>query len=1743
MRKKIRKYVKATFCTILSGALLFMDVGVSVFAAEYNSTVENVTENQAEEDRIEETDTSDVVLEVQESEMVETMTEDMLSEEIETNSDVMESAMEEESEEPETLEEDIFSEEANIETVGAMQELVFSETDIAHGEYKEDGNNITWVIDADGKLIVEGTGDVARSPHSFDGMPWYAWRDKICASKISVTGMTDASYMFYGCGNMVEADVSNLDTSKISNMSAMFYLCRNLTILDVSHFDTANVTKMDHMFGSCESLVSLDISCFSTSNVTDMRSMFDWCWNLTNLDVSHFDTGKVTSMDRMFYECLGLKDLDVSCFDTSSSTDMGGMFGWCENLTSLDVSGFNTDKVTDMNQMFCGCKNLTNLDVSGFNTSKVTDMNQMFSGCKNLASLDVSHFDTGSVTDMSYMFMHCNALASIDVSHFETDRVTNMAGMFAMDSSAFMLDEEESKLTNLNVSNFNTDNVINMGSMFKGCRNLQNLNVSHFKTDNVTTMDRMFQDCHSLEVLDIGNFDTGAVIDMSYMFTDCLKLKSLDLSTFDTRNVINMEGMFWGNVSLEELNICNFDTDKVTSMAWMFSNCRNLRELDLSNFNVVGINSIGAMLRDCDALLQIYTPKNLSASVELPSENLWYDSEEKEYTELPQNLAYSILLARGGKPTVSTEHIAVTKINTLYQVGDIIDTKDIVVRYYASDGTVKILGTDEYTTNVTQIDTLTIGEKKLEITFNKDNKTFTAYVKLTITERIKKMVQISGIEVKSRAYNKTAVSIGNAKVEADGSDITDKVTLVYTYSGTQADGSTYEATPEAPINAGNYKLIVAVSDNNKEYTGSAEYNFAITKAPLTITVRNMKIKIGAEIPKKEDYQYNIVGLFRGDQIVTEPTIICDITDTAKEGRYEIFASGADAGMNYEITYQKGILTVSKDMGDETEYTVVFNLSGHGNDIIVTGVQSGNIVEEPEKPTASGYRFLGWYQDRNCTRPWNFEQDTVQEDMTLYAGWLMNAAENGLEGANLSIQEIPKQIFTENAIKPSLCVYSGDGTTLLKQGKDYNIKCFNNIEADTKEEELLGGINENGKEGEGGFTKRLAYVVITGKGNYQGTIYQNFHIDAASISENGEDVANGFTLKYKDQLAVNKSKAQKPFVSLKYKKAMKAGTDFEVKLTTVAAYDAQGSALQQGTLIDAANVNPAIPSGYSGSFKLSIKGLHNYDGEINKVIYVADKSNLMKNVKIVLGKNLKKVQYTGEEIILTPAYYDADTKKYYAVREDGTQNAEAEQNGDNVFIVKCGREYLKYGIDYTISSDGYTDNDKVGTATLTLTGIGKYAGTKSVTFRIVGNTFGAKNISVENFQANMSYTGKALSQNQVILKDKNKSGELGSNAGKLVYGKDYSIQYKNNVKKGTATMTFIAKPESGYSGSFKKTFKVEAAELTELTTVKPAALGENVTYGADGVIRFDGKVIYSKEGAKPSDRIQLQNQNGMVLKEGTDYTVSYVNNKEILQGNAGTADSPVMILKGRGNYKGTVKVNFRISRAGLNGNENLTVTPTPVSFQETKAADYKYQPKIKVTDGKKVLTVSKDYNLEYQNCTQIEVEAYLNALEAGTLTEGQLAQLQPQVVITAKDGSCYQGSISVGLDIYKTKLTQSTIYTVLPNEKVETVYTGSQIRPEIAVYYGDSRAVKEAKRDKVTDERVLTDSNGKYKLIRLQETNSRLRGRERDYSLVYGTNIKAGKSKGSITVIGNGLYGGKVTVKFTIQSRNVYTKSK
>ena len=100
--------------------------------------------------------------------------------------------------------------------------------------------------------------------------------------------------------NILDIDLSNFDTSKVTNMSGMFYRMSSLTSLNLSNFDTSRVTNMGFMFYGMRGLTTLDLSNFNTSKVTDMGGMFYNMHNLTTLDLSNFDTSKVTSMSSMF---------------------------------------------------------------------------------------------------------------------------------------------------------------------------------------------------------------------------------------------------------------------------------------------------------------------------------------------------------------------------------------------------------------------------------------------------------------------------------------------------------------------------------------------------------------------------------------------------------------------------------------------------------------------------------------------------------------------------------------------------------------------------------------------------------------------------------------------------------------------------------------------------------------------------------------------------------------------------------------------------------------------------------------------------------------------------------------------------------------------------------------------------------------------------------------------------------------------------------------------------------------------------------------------------------------------------------------------------------------------------------------------------------------------------------------------------------------------------------------------------
>ena len=465
-------------------------------------------------------------------------------------------------------------------------------------------------------------------------------------SGFDTSNVTDMKYMFHNCNNLLKLDVSSFNTAKVTTMNSMFYNCISLTELNVTGLNTENVTDMSNMFVSCGSLTELDVSSFNTGKVTRMHWMFDACTYLTELDVSGFNTENVNFMQHMFSGCISLCKLDVSSWNTEKVTNMSAMFEDCDELTELNVSSWNTGKVTNMSEMFCCCNKLESLDVSGFNTANVTDMSAMFSGCSSLVDLDVSGFDTAKVTTMASAFSGCNRLAELDVSGFDTTKVTIMASMFSGCN----------RLAELDVSNWNTENVTDMENMFSECNGLAELDVSNWNTGNVKRMESMFSECNRLTELDVSNWNTENLIYMTGMFANCNSLAELDVSDFKTKNVRIMSRTFFGCNRLAELDVSNWNTENLVSMYGMFANCYNLKTLQLGAFDCGKVSSGkgNAFLEGCNNLEQIETPKNIQASVSLPSGEGWTEwhlkDSEETFTYLPIGETESFTLVREYKP-------------------------------------------------------------------------------------------------------------------------------------------------------------------------------------------------------------------------------------------------------------------------------------------------------------------------------------------------------------------------------------------------------------------------------------------------------------------------------------------------------------------------------------------------------------------------------------------------------------------------------------------------------------------------------------------------------------------------------------------------------------------------------------------------------------------------------------------------------------------------------------------------------------------------------------------------------------------------------------------------------------------------------------------------------------------------------------------------------------------------------------
>ena len=270
-----------------------------------------------------------------------------------------------------------------------------------------------------------------------------------------------------------------------------------------------------------------------------------------------------------------------------------------------------------------------------------------------------------------------------------------------------------------------------------------------------------------------------------------------------------------------------------------------------------------------------------------------------------------------------------------------------------------------------------------------------------------------------------------------------------------------------------------------------------------------------------------------------------------------------------------------------------------------------------------------------------------------------------------------------------------------------------------------------------------------------------------------------------------------------------------------------------------------------------------------------------------------------------------------------------QNGEtvkpNIKTVKVGKTVVDPSL-YTVS---YGENNTVGNGTVTITGKdSETIGTRTVTFKITGTPI-TKLIKVA--------VPKSVTRG-TELKD------VVRIEASLTEGTDYEVTYDETENAGKANIVITG--INGYTGTIKKTVTIAKDKLTAANTT--VAVPE---------------AVMMKNGAKPAPTVTV---NGTELVEGSDYTLSYANNKK-----AGTG---TVTVKGVGNYTGSLKQTFTISAKDLS---ETTLEYANNVNSSTKKGSYKTTVVIRDEDGG-LLKAGTDYTLKFCDEEGIEIPSTSNS---------------------------------------------------------------------------------------------------------------------------------------------------------------------
>ncbi|MBQ0065512.1 MAG: hypothetical protein KBT48_07080 [Firmicutes bacterium] len=342
------------------------------------------------------------------------------------------------------------------------------------------------------------------------------------------------------------------------------------------------------------------------------------------------------------------------------------------------------------------------------------------------------------------------------------------------------------------------------------------------------------------------------------------------------------------------------------------------------------------------------------------------------------------------------------------------------------------------------------------------------------------------------------------------------------------------------------------------------------------------------------------------------------------------------------------------------------------------------------------------------------------------------------------------------------------------------------------------------------------------------------------------------------------------------------------------------------------------------------------------------------------------EYTGEQTVT----YTIAPAPIEQAQADGQLTYVASPQRQGVKVFALGHELIA-GTDYETGPDARQEN--VGSYTLTVYGAGNYTGELKVNFTIAP-------APIEQVEL----VGQLVDNGSPQVQSVNVYA-LGQ---KLVAGQDYDVEGARQQNPGTYTLTVHG--DGNYTGSIKKSF-----------TIAPKADKEDISKatGVATTLTYNGKAQVSPV------KVTL---GATTLKEGVDYTV---------EGNQATnAGNYTMTVKGIGDYKGSLKVAYKVEQAQLSA----------ANIKFTNKLVYSGSPQVQnvqVSAFGAVLNSGKDYEVVNNR-----------AQDAGTYT------------MVVKGEGNYKGSVNVDFSIEQATLTDANIrlgaqLTENGKQQVQTVGVG------------------------------------------------------------------------------------------------------